>query len=403
MQKKEEAFGKRKIRLTTTIIISFITLVAGIALGQNWDNIIGNYGPYLGGKKHSSSSLDFSSVQAVYNKAQQKFDGDIDREKIITGAKRGLIEALGDKYTYYMTKSEYDEFISDLNGDVGAGIGVEIGERDSYVKVLRTTPDNPAQKAGILAGDIIYKVDGKDVSEKSSEDVAKLIRGPEGSEVKITVVRNKEEKEFNLKREKINNVSAFVDYKDKTAILTIRRFDTDTGNLVKKIAQEIKTKKCDKIVLDLRDNGGGYVDSAKQVASFWIDDDVVVLQKSQNGVYNETTYTSSGQATLKGIKTNVLINGNTASAAEILAGALRDYDLAILIGEKTYGKGSVQELAPVDNVGGNDYLRVTIAKWYTPKGKNINKDGIKPDKEVKRSFEQINKDEDPQLEAALKD
>ena len=146
-----------------------------------------------------------------------------------------------------------------------------------------------------------------------------------------------------------------------------------------------------------------YVDSAKQVASFWIDDDVVVLQKSQNGVYNETTYTSSGQATLKGIKTNVLINGNTASAAEILAGALRDYDLAILIGEKTYGKGSVQELAPVDNVGGNDYLRVTIAKWYTPKGKNINKDGIKPDKEVKRSFEQINKDEDPQLEAALKD
>ena len=403
MQKKEEAFGKRKIRLTTTIIISFITLVAGIALGQNWDNIIGNYGPYLGGKKHSSSSLDFSSVQAVYNKAQQKFDGDIDREKIITGAKRGLIEALGDKYTYYMTKSEYDEFISDLNGDVGAGIGVEIGERDSYVKVLRTTPDNPAQKAGILAGDIIYKVDGKDVSEKSSEDVAKLIRGPEGSEVKITVVRNKEEKEFNLKREKINNVSAFVDYKDKTAILTIRRFDTDTGNLVKKIAQEVKTKKCDKIVLDLRDNGGGYVDSAKQVASFWIDDDVVVLQKSQNGVYNETTYTSSGQATLKGIKTNVLINGNTASAAEILAGALRDYDLAVLIGEKTYGKGSVQELAPVDNVGGNDYLRVTIAKWYTPKGKNINKDGIKPDKEVKRSFEQINKDEDPQLEAALKD
>ena len=403
MQKKEEAFGKRKIRLTTTIIISFITLVAGIALGQNWDNIIGNYGPYLGGKKHSSSSLDFSSVQAVYNKAQQKFDGDIDREKIITGAKRGLIEALGDKYTYYMTKSEYDEFISDLNGDVGAGIGVEIGERDSYVKVLRTTPDNPAQKAGILAGDIIYKVDGKDVSEKSSEDVAKLIRGPEGSEVKITVVRNKEEKEFNLKREIINNVSAFVDYKDKTAILTIRRFDTDTGNLVKKIAQEIKTKKCDKIVLDLRDNGGGYVVCAKRVASFWIDDDVVVLQKSQNGVYNETTYTSSGQATLKGIKTNVLINGNTASAAEILAGALRDYDLAILIGEKTYGKGSVQELAPVDNVGGNDYLRVTIAKWYTPKGKNINKDGIKPDKEVKRSFEQINKDEDPQLEAALKD
>jgi carboxyl-terminal processing protease len=402
MQNKKEAFGERRVQLTTTIIVAFITLVAGMALGHNWNDIIGNYAPYLGGKKQSSSSLDFSSVQAVYNKAQQKFDGDIDREKIITGAKRGLVEALGDKYTYYMTKAEYEDFISDLNGDVGAGIGVEIGERDSYVKVLRTTPDNPAQKAGILAGDIIYKVDGKDVSEKSSEDVAKLIRGPEGSEVKVTIVRNKEEKEFNLKREKINNVSAFVDYKDKTAILTIRRFDTDTGNLVKQIAQEIKTKKCDKIVLDLRDNGGGYVDSAKQVASFWIDDNIVVTQKSQSGAYDETTYTYSGQAVLKDIKTKVLINGNTASAAEILAGALKDYGLATLIGEKTYGKGSVQELAPVDN-SGDDYLRITIAKWYTPKGKNINKDGINPDKEVKRSFEQINKDEDPQLEAALKD
>jgi carboxyl-terminal processing protease len=402
MQNKKEAFGERRVQLTTTIIVAFITLVAGMALGHNWNDIIGNYAPYLGGKKQSSSSLDFSSVQAVYNKAQQKFDGDIDREKIITGAKRGLVEALGDKYTYYMTKAEYEDFISDLNGDVGAGIGVEIGERDSYVKVLRTTPDNTAQKAGILAGDIIYKVDGKDVSEKSSEDVAKLIRGPEGSEVKVTIVRNKEEKEFNLKREKINNVSAFVDYKDKTAILTIRRFDTDTGNLVKQIAQEIKTKKCDKIVLDLRDNGGGYVDSAKQVASFWIDDNIVVTQKSQSGAYDETTYTYSGQAVLKDIKTKVLINGNTASAAEILAGALKDYGLATLIGEKTYGKGSVQELAPVDN-SGDDYLRITIAKWYTPKGKNINKDGINPDKEVKRSFEQINKDEDPQLEAALKD
>ncbi len=402
MQNKKEAFGERRVQLTTTIIVAFITLVAGMVIGHNWNDIIGNYAPYLGGKKQSSSSLDFSSVQAVYNKAQQKFDGDIDREKIITGAKRGLVEALGDKYTYYMTKAEYEDFISDLNGDVGAGIGVEIGERDSYVKVLRTTPDNPAQKAGILAGDIIYKVDGKDVSEKSSEDVAKLIRGPEGSEVKVTIVRNKEEKEFNLKREKINNVSAFVDYKDKTAILTIRRFDTDTGNLVKQIAQEIKTKKCDKIVLDLRDNGGGYVDSAKQVASFWIDDNIVVTQKSQSGAYDETTYTYSGQAVLKDIKTKVLINGNTASAAEILAGALKDYGLATLIGEKTYGKGSVQELAPVDN-SGDDYLRITIAKWYTPKGKNINKDGINPDKEVKRSFEQINKDEDPQLEAALKD
>ena len=155
------------------------------------------------------------------------------------------------------------------------------------------------------------------------------------------------------------------------------------------------------MILDLRDNGGGYVDSAKDVISLWVDGKLAVEQRSQNGGYNQNTYANSGQAILKEKKTIVLINNNTASASEIVAGALKDYGLATLIGEKTYGKGSVQELSQVGQ--SEDYLRVTIAKWYTPKGQNINKSGIKPDKEVKRSFEQINKNEDPQLDAALKE
>ena len=401
MRKEEKLpFGKRKVQLTSLLIVAFVTLVIGLIVGLNFNKIVANYGPYLGSQK-TSDVLDFSSVQNVYDEIQAKYDGDIDQEKIVDGAKRGLVDALGDKYTYFMTQEEFDEFKSDLSGDVGAGIGVEIGERNGYVTVLRTTPDNPARKAGILAGDIIYKVDGKDVTEKSSEDVAKLIRGSAGSEVKVTVVRDKQEKSFTLKREKINNVSAFVDYRDKTAILTIRRFDENTGQLAKKLAQEIVSKNCDKVILDLRDNGGGYVDAAKDVISLWVDGQLAVEQRSRSGSYDQNTYADSGQAVLKGIKTIVLINGNTASASEIVAGALKDYDLATLVGEKTYGKGSVQELSPVS--GSDDYLRITIAKWYTPKGQNISQSGIKPDKKVERSFEQINKNEDPQLDAALKE
>ena len=401
MRKKEEIpFGKRKVQLTSLLITAFITLVVGLVIGLNFDKIIATYGPYLGSQK-TNQTLDFSSVQTIYDEIQEKFDGDIDQAKVIDGAKKGLVDALGDKYTYYMTQEEYTDFMSDLSGDVGAGVGIEMGERDGVTKVLRTTPDNPARKAGILAGDIIYKVDGEDVTEKSTEEIAQLIRGAAGSEVKITIIRDRQEKEFNLKREKINNVSAYVDYRDKTAILTIRRFDENTGTLTKSLAKEIVEKQCDKVILDLRDNGGGYVSSAKEVISLWVDGKLAVEQRSQTGSYDENTYAESGQAILKGTKTIVLINNGTASASEIVAGALKDYDLATLVGEKTFGKGSVQELSRVGL--SDDYLRITIARWYTPKGKNITKDGIEPDKKVERTFEQINKDEDPQLEAALKE
>ena len=298
-----------------------------------------------------------------------------------------------------MTATEAEEFQKDLNGDVGAGVGVEIGERDGYIKVLRTTPDNPARKAGVLAGDIIYKADGVDISGGTVEDAAKKLRGAAGTKVKLTVIRNNKEIDFELTRETINNVSVYTEYKGKTAIITLTRFDQETGKLARNAANEAIKKGCDKFIIDLRGNGGGYVSAAKEVASLWIDGKIVVEQKSSNGIYNDKTYASSGQAILAGKKTIVLTNGTTASASEIVAGALQDYKLATLIGEKTYGKGSVQALKDLPS---GELLRVTIAKWYTPNGQNINGDGIKPDKEVERTFDQINKDEDPQLDAALK-
>lgn len=388
--------SEKKVNLTTTIISCAVTLAAGFLLGFNFDTLSAQFSPYLGGK--NVAKLDFSSLNDVYQELVDNYDGTISPDKAIQEAKRGLVKAAEDPYTYYMTAQEANDFNKDLNGDVGAGIGVEIGLRDGLVKVLRTTPNNPARRAGVLAGDIIYKADGEDISALSVEEVAKKLRGSEGSKMKLTVVRDSKEIDFELTRETINNPSVYAEMRGKTAIITITRFDEDTGNLARNEAKNAKDKGANKIILDLRGNGGGYVSAAVDVASLWLDGDTIMVQKSTNGFYNKTYYANRSQAVLSGIKTIVLVNGSTASASEIVAGALKDHGKATIIGEKTYGKGSVQSLEPLS---GGEILRVTIAKWYTPKDVNINKEGIQPDEVVERSFEQINKEIDPQLDAAL--
>ena len=390
---------EKKVNLSTMVIVSFVTMAIGVIVGINFNSISDSVNTALGGK--TADAIDFSSLNDVYKELSVNFDGNIDKTKLIEEAKRGLVNGANDKYTYYMTKAEAEEFNKELEGDVGAGIGVEIGERDGVVKVLRTTPDNPARKAGVLAGDIIYKADDEDISMLKVDEIAKKLRGAAGTKVKLTVMRDNKEKSFDLVRETINNVSVYSDYKDNTAIITITRFDSDTGKLAREKAQEAIDKKVKKVIIDLRGNGGGYVSAAKEVASLWVDGGkLIVEQKSQNSLYNEKINAQGSKPLLKDMKTIILINGSTASASEIVAGALKDYGLAKLIGEKTYGKGSVQAL---ENLSGGEMLRVTVAKWYTPKGKNINGEGIKPDKEVERTFDQINKEIDPQLEAALKE
>ena len=348
----------KKVNLSTTVIACFVTLAIGLAVGVNYDYL---KTLFTGGK--TISNIDFSSLEDIYYQLAVDFDGDLDKEKVIQEAKRGLVNAAGDDYTYYLIATEAADFEKDLNGDVGAGIGVEIGERNGYITVLRTTPDNPARKAG------------------------------------ITVIRDNEEKEFKLVRETINNVSAYIEYKGDKAVITLSRFDLETGTLVTNLANEAVDKGYKKFVIDLRNNGGGYVSAAQEVASLWIDGDLVVDQHSSHGgSYNEKTYAKSGRAVLKGKQTTVLVNNGTATASEILAGALQDYDLAEIYGEQTYGKGSVQVLRTMPT---GEMLRITTARWYTPKGQDIQGHGVTPDKVIERSFEQINKNEDPQMDAAL--
>ena len=262
--------------------------------------------------------------------------------------------------------------------------------------MLRTLPDNPARKAGILAGDILYKVDGEEVYELSTDEIAKKVRGEAGSEVTVTVVRDGKEKSFTMKRETINNVSAYVEYDGSTAIVTVTRFDDNTGTMVQGFANEFKDKGVKKVILDLRGNGGGYVTAAKDLLSLWIDGEPILLQKSKH-LGDSETKADSGKAILKDMKTIVLVNGSTASASEITAGALQDYGKAKVVGEKTYGKGVVQNLYDLPD---NALLKVTTAEWYTPKERSINGEGITPDVEVERSYEDINAMRDPQMDKA---
>lgn len=384
-----------KINLGSAIIGSAITLAIGLMVGLNWNHISTNFLPYLGFKK--TTSTDWSGLDEVYYQLQENYDGNLDKDALVEGAKKGLVEAVGDTYTAYLTREEAAEFNKSLHGDVGAGIGIEMAKREEYVRVTRTLPDNPARAAGILAGDIIYKVDGEEVYMLDADEIAQKIRGAAGSKVSVTIVRDQQEKTFELTREVINNVSADITYKGDTAIIMITRFDTDTGTKVQEFAKDFADKGIKKVILDLRGNGGGYVSAARDLLSLWLDGDKVLIQRAKY-LSEDITYAKRSNALLKDMKTIVLVNGTTASASEIVAGALQDYDKATVIGETTYGKGVVQTLV---NLSGGAQLKVTTAHWYTPLGSSINLTGIKPDKEVERTYDDINSGRDPQLDAAL--
>ena len=393
MGKKVE-WKEKKVSLGNAIIVGAVFTFLALFLGVNLNNWFGGLLPFLG--IGDNQTRNWSALNEVYDKLNGTYNGEVDYKTLLEGAKKGMTDALNDKYTVYMSAEESSDFYDDLHGNVGSGIGIEMGERDGYVRVLRTLPDNPARKAGVLAGDIIYKVDGEEVYAMSSDEISKKVRGEDGTKVSLTVVRDGEEKTFEMKREKINNVSAYVDYDGHTAIVTLTRFDNDTGEKVQEFAKEFGNKGIKKVILDLRGNGGGYVAAADDLLSLWIDGDTYLVQKSKH-FGDSVSKTTSGKAILKDMKTVVLVNGSTASASEIVAGALQDYGKATVVGEKTYGKGVVQQMF---NLSNGTTLKVTTAEWHTPKDRSINLDGIHPDVEVARSYEEINMMKDPQMDKA---
>ena len=387
---------EKKTSLGNAIIISAVMAILGVVVGFNAKSWFSGFLGLVGITDVSESSVDWSSLDEVYNQLANSYNGEISTEVILDGAKSGMVSALGDQYTSYMNAEQSSAFYDELHGNVGSGIGIEMGLRDGYVRVLRVLPNNPALKAGVMVGDIIYKVNGEEVYALSTEEISAKIKGEAGAEVVLTVARNGEELSFTMQREAINNVSVFVDYDGSTAILTVTRFDDDTGRKVQQIASEFASKGVNKVILDLRGNGGGYVSAAQDMLSLWLDNQTFLIQKSKH-YGNKTVFTAAGKAILKDMKTVVLVNASTASASEIVAGALQDYGKATIMGEKTYGKGVVQNLL---NLSAGATLKVTTADWRTPNDRSINKEGITPDEGVEMTYEDINAMRDPQMDAA---
>lgn len=391
---KQKIDKKWSFSPSTFVLIIGLAVIIGYAGGTRNDQITGLVAPAFG-IKTETGTLDLSSVQTTYRTLKANFDGNLDTKALINGASRGLTAAAGDTYTIYMDRKEADEFNKDLNGDIGGGIGAEIGNRNNQPTVTRTLADSPAQKTGVLAGDIIVGVNDESTKNWSVSDTVSKIRGDIGTTVKLTVLRGTEPKEFTITREKITSPSVDSTVVNGIGIITMRRFDDTTGDLARKAARDFKDQNVKGVVLDLRGNGGGLLTAAQDVAGIWLDNKIVVSEKTNGKTTDELR--SGGNPILSGVPTVVLVNSGSASASEIVAGALKDHGVATLIGEKTFGKGSVQKLIDLQD---GSVLKVTVAKWYTPNGKNINKEGIEPNQKVDLTATDANTGKDPQLDAA---
>lgn len=391
MEKKQK---KWRFSPSNFVLIMGLMVVLGFGLGMRSDAIIGAIAPMFGFKVETGK-LDMSNVQQTYQTLASNYDGKLDEQKLIEGASRGLVAAAGDEYTVFMSKKEAEAFDSDLSGKL-VGIGAEIGLRANRPTVIRTLKDTPASRSGLQAGDTIAAVNDQMSSQWTVDETVKHIRGEEGTTVKISVVRGNQPFEYTITRAPIVSPSVESRVEGAIGILTITRFDDQTVDAARRAAVEFKGKGVSKVVLDLRGNGGGYLTGAQDVASLWLNDKVVVTERADGKVVDELK--SRNDAPLAGLQTIVLVNGGSASASEIVAGALQDHKAATLVGEKTFGKGSVQSMIDL-SMGAR--LKVTIAKWYTPNGKNITADGIVPDKKVDLTREDVSEGRDPQLDAAL--
>lgn len=405
MKEKQPMSRSARIILSTLGVFFVFTLGLGIGNGRVTvpklsDLVRRDAGLTQSENASLPENLDFTSVEKLYDELRANFDGTLTESELLNGLKQGLVQAAGDTYTEYMSPDEAKDFKAQLDGKF-SGIGAELGKDEKNNLIIIAPIDGaPAQAAGLKAKDIILEIDGAATTGMNTSDAVTKIRGEAGTKVKLKIGREGTEPfEVEITRADITIPSVKSrKLDDTTGVIEISRFGDDTGQLARDAANSLKSQGVQKIILDLRGNPGGTVDSAIDVASLWLDKGATVM-KEKRGDKLVKTYEASGSPVLKGMPTAVLIDGGSASASEIVAGALRDNGAAKLVGEQSYGKGSVQRI--VDFPDGS-LLKVTIARWYTPNDQSINKQGLKPDTEVKLTDDDVKAGRDPQLDAAQK-
>ena len=385
--------GEKRQQLSwflTLVIVAIVSFVAGARSDALFANVASVFGV-----RTSNKTIDLSSVQKTYQELVANYDGKLDTQKLIYGANRGLVEAAGDPHTAYMDPDETKEFDKSLSGQIGGGIGAEIGLRNNKPTIIKPLENSPAQKAGIKAGEAIVKVNDEASSDWSVEKVVSKIRGEVGTSVKLTLLSGNQTREVSVVRQNIVSPAVESEIDGEIGILKVNRFGDDTVSLARKYASEFVEKGVKKVILDLRNNPGGTVGAAQGLLGIWLDNQIAMTERRGSEIVKPLRTT--GTPILGNMKTVVLINGNSASASEITAGVLREYGKATLVGQKSYGKGSVQIVL---GLPGGSQMKVTEARWYTPKGKNIDKTGIEPDVKVDLSSDDVNNNVDPQMDKA---
>lgn len=348
-------------------------------------------------KKDVNFELYWNTWDTIKNKA---FNSEVPDTKLFYGSLQGMVASLGDPYSVFMTPSDATQFQDDLRGSFD-GIGCEIAVKNNQLIVVSPLDDSPAMKAGLKPKDLIIKINGTSTEGMSSSEAVNLIRGKAGTEVILTIYRDgfSASKDFKITRAPINVKSLTLEYLKQGAVahIKVRQFNDDTMPLFDAAINDIISKASVKsVILDLRGNPGGYLDSAIAMAGEWSGDRVVVSEKNRDGV--ETPHTAGKNPRLANYKTIVLVDSGSASASEIVAGALKDWGKARIVGMKTFGKGSVQDLTDLPD---GSEIKLTIAKWFTPNGVNIDEQGIEPDVKIDLTESDYNKDLDPQLDKAL--
>lgn len=383
MNKKKSLATKIGFAIVIIVLIG-AAFVAGNYTGKSGVNIGVQLGPkeVVNTAKGKPEQIDFSIFWEAWSKLNKNYVSVLDPQKLVYGAISGLLSATDDPYTEFMKPDENKRFMDDISGQF-EGIGVEISSVNNLPTVVAPLSGSPAEKAGLKAKDIILEVDGSKTSDLGFEQTIDRIRGTKGTTVMLKILRsgNEEPLTISVVRDNITVASVSSETKDykgkKIFYIKVRQFGDDTDRLFSEAVDAAKNSKADALVLDLQNNPGGYLDTAVDMASNFLDGGLVVSEVDRDG--KKKDFNTSLKASLPSIKMVVLVNGGSASASEIVSGALKDRSRATIVGETTFGKGSVQVM---ENLSDGSAVKITIAKWLTPKGDHIDKIGITPDIKV---------------------